>query len=65
MMTWVRAWVRPMPMWCSWPCDAQGDRAGLVDAVAADPVVGVGGAVPRSGLRTGEVGGGRGGEVGQ
>ena len=44
-MTWVPAWVRPMPMWWSRPCDAQGDGAGFVDAVVADPVVGVGVAV--------------------
>ena len=24
-MTWVRLWVRPMPMWWSWPCTRRGD----------------------------------------
>ena len=28
-MTWVRAWVRPMPMWCRRPLMAQGDVAGV------------------------------------
>jgi hypothetical protein len=40
---------------------AQGDEAGGVDAVGADAVVGVGGAVARDGLRAGCVGGGGGG----
>jgi hypothetical protein len=44
--------------------EAQGDDAGLVDAVASDPVVGVG-AVCRVGFGSGGVGGGRGGVVGQ
>ncbi len=41
-MTQVPSWVRPMPMWCSLAVVAQGDGAGFVDAVVADPVVGVG-----------------------
>jgi hypothetical protein len=44
--TWVRAWVRPMPIWWSEPLDqlvADGDGAGVVDPVPADPFV-VGGA---------------------
>jgi hypothetical protein len=45
---------------------AEGDFAGLVDLVVADPVVGVGGAVPRwAGFRDGLVTGGRGLAVGQ
>ena len=44
--------------------DAQGDDAGLVDAVAADPVVGVG-AVCGVGFGAGGVGGCRGGLMGQ
>ena len=54
-MTWVPVWVRPMPMWWSWPCDAQGDGAGLVDAVVADPVVGVGVAAVGPGRALGRV----------
>ena len=42
-MTWVRAWVRPMPMWWSRPSSRRVTRAGVVDAVVADAVVGVGG----------------------
>ena len=44
--------------------DAQGDDAGSVDAVAPDPVVGVG-AVCRVGFGAGGVGGCRGGLMGQ
>jgi hypothetical protein len=44
---------------------AEGDDAGVVDAVAADTVVGAGGAVAGGGLGPGGVGGGRGGPVGQ
>ena len=65
-MTQVPAWVRPMPMWCSRPLMAQGDGAGLVDAVVADPVVGVGVAVgPGSGFGHRVVERGGGGPVGQ
>ena len=39
---------------------AQGDDAGVVDAVAADAVVGVGGAAAGDGLGPGDVGSGRG-----
>src|SRR4051812_10451101 len=46
--------------------DAQGDGAGFADRVVADPVVGVAGAVGAGGgFRSGLVGGGRGGSVGQ
>jgi hypothetical protein len=38
---WVRAWLRPTPMWCRRPPGAQGETSGVLDAVAADPVVGV------------------------
>ncbi len=41
--------------------DAQGDRAGVVDAVVADAVVGVGAAVAGGGFGSGVVGGGGGG----
>ena len=41
-MTWVPLWVRPMPMWGSLPVHAQGDGSGFVDALVADPVVGLG-----------------------
>src|SRR6185437_6006919 len=44
---------------------AEGDGAGVVDAVGADAVVGVGVAVTRGGLGPGGVGGGRGGVVRQ
>ncbi len=44
---------------------AQGDHAGGVDAVTADPVVAVGGAVAGAGFGAGEVGGGGGGLPGQ
>lgn len=40
-MTQVPAWVRQTPM-CHSAAASQGDRAGFVDAVVADPVVGVG-----------------------
>ncbi len=39
--------------------DAEGDGSGVVDAVAADPVVGVAAAVAESGFGSGGVGGGR------
>jgi len=42
---------------------AQGDDAGVVDAVAADPVVAVGPGAGRRGLRSGRVGDGRGAAV--
>nr|WP_285691100.1 hypothetical protein [Actinoplanes sp. NBRC 103695] len=46
--------------------DAQGDGAGFVDRVVADPVVGVAGAVGAgNGFGAGLVGGGRGGPVGR
>jgi hypothetical protein len=48
--------VEPAPV-------AQGDLAGLVDAVVADPVVAVVAAVAGGGLGAGGVGGGRGGPV--
>jgi hypothetical protein len=41
-MTWVPVWVRPMPMWRSWPWTRQGHGSGFVDAVVADAVVGLG-----------------------
>ncbi len=41
-MTQVPAWVRPRPMWCRRLFVAQGHRAGLVDAVVPNPLVGVG-----------------------
>ena len=41
----------------------EGDLAGVVDAVAADPVVGIGLLVAGGGLGTGLVGGGGGGSV--
>jgi hypothetical protein len=44
---------------------AQGDGAGGADDVAADPVVGVAGAVPGDGFGPGAVDGGWGGPVGQ
>ena len=44
---------------------AEGDESGVVDAVGADAVVGVGGAVAGDGLRAGGVGGGRGGAAGE
>jgi hypothetical protein len=43
--------------------DAEGELAVVVDAVGADPVVGVGGAVAGGGLGAGGVGGGGGGAV--
>jgi hypothetical protein len=50
-MTWVRAWVRPMPMWWA-AVVADGDGAGVVDAVVADAVVGVGVATRGGGKAT-------------
>ena len=44
---------------------AQGDEAGVVDAVGADAVVGVGGAVAGDGLGPGGVGRGRGCAAGE
>src|SRR5215468_2672853 len=44
---------------------AQGDRAGGIDLVGADPVVGVGGPVAGGGLGAGGAGGGGGGPVRQ
>src|SRR3954453_8088805 len=55
---WVRAWVRPMPMWWSRPLDqvvADGDHTGGVDAVAADPFM-AGLDAGRGGLGAGGVG---------
>jgi hypothetical protein len=43
---------------------AEGDFAGGIDAVGADPVVGVGGPVAGGGFGPGGVGGGGGGPVG-
>jgi hypothetical protein len=42
------------------PLVPEGDEAGVIDAVGADAVVGVGGAVAGDGLGPGGVGGGRG-----
>ena len=44
---------------------AEGDEPGGVDAVGADAVVGVGGAVAGDGLGPGGVGGGRGRAAGE
>ena len=61
----VRAWVVPMPMWWRRPLMAEGDFAGVVDAVVADAVVGVGGVAGGGGFGAGGVGGGGGGAVGE
>ncbi len=63
--TRVPAWGRPMPMWWRRPLVAEGDEPGGVDAVGADAVVGVGGAVAGAGFRAGGVGGGRGHAAGE
>jgi hypothetical protein len=44
---------------------AEGDESGVIDAVGADAVAGVGGAVAGDGLGAGGVGGGGGGAAGQ
>jgi len=63
MITWVRAWVRPMPIAdgvVESAVVAQRHDAGVVDPVLADPVVAVGAGAGRGGLGAGGIGGSRG-----
>ena len=62
-MTGVPSRVRPMPMWWRWPLMAEGDVAGVVDAVVADAELAVGVVGAGGGFGAGGVGGGGGGVV--